>query len=74
MSAEGRSASRPHGPAGRALARERAEVRRAEGRSGCEAGLTPGAFRRMYASKDGLVSLFEDRDGHLTCVRTSRLG
>ena len=35
---------------------------------------TPARIKLLYESRDGRLCLFEDADGHVTAVRSSRLG
>jgi hypothetical protein len=34
---------------------------------------TPAQIKLLYESRDGRLCLFEDADGHVTAVRSSRL-
>ncbi len=36
-------------------------------------GAVPGRISLLYESRDGGICVFEDAEGHLTAVRTSRL-
>ena len=64
--ARSHGAARGAGPS-RQGARERSE------NAGEPSGQTPASIKLIYESRDGKLCLFEDRDGHITAVRSARL-